>query len=427
MRWLFKTLWLLLVVGLFALTLLPYSDSLLQTYQDFTRVWSLIRNPVNEEETLPTTEPRTQLALPVEEINQNEEINDAFLEEIRERAATDPQATLQWILSDAAPGDRLRGMLEVVALWAADDSPAALLWLEENATGIARGESLHLGISLWSQNDPLAAADWIEGMANDPGKSTATNALIRNWATTRPEAATAWVNRMPGGPIRRSAATALVDTLVQTDPFRAAQWAFSEAIEQDHPELLNRSIAQWAQSDPQAAENYLRQIDAANTTPDAVQTYLRSLTQQDPYLAANWLFNLSPENSALYRNDLNSTLLEEWSQSDSIAASNWLGQADPGPARDAAIVGFATAMIEYEPAAVAEWTNVIDDPETRSNWLTQTIQTWSLSDPQNAREWLLNSEIEPNLREQLTLELVPTSKNFESAVQTEPKTIQLTE
>ncbi len=404
MRWLFRILWLLLVVGLFALALLPYTQTLHQTYQNFIRARAnTLNQPALEEiQPAPELETRPQLTLPAEEIDLAGETNDAFLTEVRNRAASNPQATLEWILSDASPGDRLRGMLEVVALWAASDAPTALLWLEENATGIARGETLHLGISLWSENDPQAAADWINGMANDPSKTTATSALLRNWATTRPEAAAAWVDQMQSGPIRRNAATTLVDTLFQVDPARATQWAFSEAIEQDHPELLNHSIAQWAKTDPQAAENYLLQIDAANTVPDAIQTYLRSLTQQDPDQAADWLLNLNPVNNPLYRNDLNSIFLEEWSQSDSIAASAWLGQADPGPERDAAIVGFATTMIEYEPAAVAEWTRVIEDPQTRNNWLTHTLEIWARSEPQVAREWLLTSELEPTLREQLT-------------------------
>lgn len=410
MRWLFRTLWLLLVLGLFALAALPYIQTLRELAQDFAQAWTLVRSEAPAEETTPApqAEPeakaRPQLTLPAEETPEAGSPKDPFLAEASERAAADPKAAMQWLLDEAPPEDRLRGMLAVVAVWAASDSPAALLWLEENAAGIARGETLHQGITLWSQQDPQAAADWIEGMANDPGKTTAIDALLRNWATTRPQAAADWVDRMPIGPIRRQAANTLVDALLQNDPARAAQWAFSEAVEQDHPELLEHGIAQWTQTDPAAAETYLRQIDAGTTVPDAVQSYLQTLTQQDPQKAADWLQTLNPQDP-LYQNNLNSTLLQEWSRSDSIAASAWLGQADPGPARDAAIVGFATTMIDYEPAAVAEWTSAIDDPQTRNNWLTHTLQIWSRSEPSEAREWLLRTELDPTLREQLNREI----------------------
>lgn len=413
MRWLFRTLWLLLVVGLLALAALPYAPALIQTYQDFVHAWEIVRQSPTEEEMPAPPDARPALVLPSIAENNPTPVTDIpektptdpFIAEARVRAATDPEAAMQWLLAEAPPGDRLRGMLEVVAVWAAEDSQSALLWVEENAGGIARGETLHHGISLWSQQDPLAAADWIEGMANDQSKATAVDALLRNWSLTQPEAAADWVNRMTPGPIRREAAATLVNARLLDDPVRAAEWAFSEAVEQNHPELLSQGIAQWVQIDPAAAENYLRQIDAAQTMPDALQSYLQSFARKDPAEAAEWLQNLDPAGDPLYQNELHTTLLREWSQSDSIAASAWLGQATPGPARDAAIIGFASSMIDYEPAAVAEWTRVISDPTTRTNWLTRTLQTWARSDPLTVNEWLLTSEIDPALREQINREI----------------------
>ncbi|RPG83070.1 MAG: hypothetical protein CBC33_009760 [Coraliomargarita sp. TMED73] len=139
--------------------------------------------------------------------------------------------------------------------------------------------------------------------------------------------------------------------------------------------------------------------------PGAVHNYLQSLVRQDPAMAADWLDSLDPATDKLYGDELNTTLLEEWSRSDSVAASAWLGRADPGPARDAAIVGFATTMIDYEPVAVAEWTRVIEDPQTRSNWLTHTLQTWARSEPEQAMEWLHSAGLDPSLHEQLAREL----------------------
>ena len=65
MRWLFRILWLLLVVGLFALALLPYTQTLHQTYQNFIRAWAnTLKQPVLKIQPAPELETRPQLTLP---------------------------------------------------------------------------------------------------------------------------------------------------------------------------------------------------------------------------------------------------------------------------------------------------------------------------------------------------------------------------
>ncbi|MGB0344017.1 MAG: hypothetical protein ACPGGJ_01375, partial [Coraliomargarita sp.] len=122
MRWIYRTLWLLLVVGLFALAALPYTDNLTQTCRDFARAWDIVRHGPPPGESPPPPNTRPQLALPEKETSPPPENpagtappKDPFLAEARARAAVDPEAAMQWLLAEAPPGDRLRGMLEVVA------------------------------------------------------------------------------------------------------------------------------------------------------------------------------------------------------------------------------------------------------------------------------------------------------------------------
>lgn len=411
MRWLYCILWVLTVTGLLALAVLPYTPSILNLWQDYGRAWQIVRQENSSEppfilrqEEMPNKLPSPPLL--DDSVSQGAEedtagiAEDFFQSEARARAAEDPEAAMQWLLTEADPDDRLRGMLEIVAIWAADDSESALLWLEENAGGIARRETLHHGMSLWSQQDPLAAAAWIEGMANDSSKSTAIEALLQNWAKDGSDEALDWFDRLESGTIRKDAGLVLVDALMQSDPADATRWALNEAIKENHPELLDHSMAEWALIDPTAAAQYLEEINAFETMPGATRSYLKALTLKDPTLAGDWLATLDTEDP-IYSEALNTTFLEEWSRSDSVAASNWLAQAAPGPTRDAAIIGFASSMMPYEPAAVAEWTRVIEDPQTKENWLTHTLQTWARNTPEEAIEWVWSTDLEPGLRNHL--------------------------
>jgi len=334
-----------------------------------------------------------------------EEPEDPLLAEVRALAENDPEAAMDWLATEVSSADRLRGMLEVVAIWAARDSESALLWLESNAHGLARHETIHSGMELWSQQDPVAAANWIDGMANDASKATAASTLVSNWLVSDPREASKWVTRLPSGMIRQAASRALVDTmLTQESNGTAINWALQEAVHFDNPELFDYSIQKLTEIAPEESESRLREISADYDTTSAVETYLKTLTEQDPIQASNWLGTLN-SSDPLYNPDLHSTFMREWSKSDSVAASTWLSEASSGPARDAAILGFAETMIDYEPEAVAAWTNTISDPQTRLNWLTHAVQTWSRTNPAETLRWLKETELDPALRSELARDI----------------------
>ena len=417
MRWLLRTLLVLAVLCLTALAILPYTASLRQGWQDFQKAWTTTRSgeppkqantpaaPADAntpERTRTLSKPSTsEEAVPLEATTVND---DPLLTEARRRARENPEAAMQWLQAEATGPDRLRGMLEIVALWAAEDSESALLWLESNAQGIARLETLNSGITLWSQQDPDAAAAWIDGMANDGSKETAAKALATNWASHAPEDAAAWVNALPRGTIKDEAAAALIESWGATDPESATVWALQEATLYGNKELLTQSIRQYTTADPTATEAFLREMAKSSTASAPIQAYVQTLAQQDPNAAADWLTNL-PKSDPLYKADHNRTLLQEWSRSDSVAASAWLNEKPLGPERDAAIQGFSSTMQAFEPEAVAAWSNTISNPELRVESLQSSIQKWAHTQPHQALDWVKSADLEPDLRHALASEI----------------------
>ena len=414
MRWFVRIVLTLAFACLLALAALPHLGTVEQGWKDFQQAWKLVRSG-NSEASQPATTPiveeeRSREVLTPDPLEttvaetENSTPDDSFLVEARTRAAADPEAAMDWLQSTATGSDRLRGMLEVVAIWAAQDSENALLWLESNAQGLARHETINSGMELWSQQDPSAAAAWIEGMANDGSKKTAAQTLIDNWVRTDPQAAQTWLEQLPPGIIRNEAALSYTSALMESDPTAAADWAVNEAIQQGNPELLLESIEAFTNQDPVAAETYIRSLQNTGAAERALITHVKTLAQNDPQSTANWIASLS-QTDALYSPDLNTVLMREWSQSDSVAASTWLSEASNSPERDAAIIGFAETMIDYEPEAVAAWTNTIGVPETRVNWLTHAVQTWARSNPVETLRWLKDAELDPALRSQLAREV----------------------
>lgn len=409
-----QALYLLVILGLSVLALRPYQDKIMQGWQDFQKAWQLVRDgqlkPMEEPEAV--EEPidnrrQREVITPDELVEAHVGITipeDPFIAEARERATADPEAAMTWLQVQSMSQDRLRGMLEIVAVWAAKDSEGALLWLESNAQGLARHATIESGMALWAQQDPDNAASWIEGMANDGSKATATRALISSWADSNPSAAQQWIEQLTPGTIRNSAAIEFVQTALAQNPEAVVDWAFKESTYQGNRELFVESIRHFTEIDPEASANYLRDMQTSIDTPDAIEAYLQTRTQQSPMETMNWLDFQTPDDP-LNQAQNTRIVMEEWTKSDSVAASEWLSQQNDGPRRDAAIAGFAETMIDYEPEAVAEWVNTLSNPDARVSALENSIQYWARSQPVQALEWVKTAKLEADLRTALANEI----------------------
>lgn len=415
MRPLTKALYALLLALLAYLAVRPYWPQLQEEATHFVEAWQTIRQPTQAPAAaaLPDSgmtsrsegQRRRDLIVPTETVTAYiaaENDPDPFLNDIRRRAKEDPEAAMHWLQQTHSGGERLRGMLEVVALWAAEDSESALLWLESNAQGIARLETLQSGVELWAQRDPEATADWIDAMANDGSKVTATRALVKQWAGQAPEAAAKWVAGLPDGEVAAAAAQALIDSWAESDPRAAAIWALAQAEFRGDIETVEYGIAQYTKKDPAAAEAFIRELVKAYDAPSLAATFAQTLAAGDPTAAVAWLSRMDARDP-LYADDHARIILKTWAESDSIAASTWLGEQPGGPRRDAAISGFIETLQRFEPAAATQWAATIGSPELRQTHLRGSFASWFQQNPDAAGDWLEQADLPPAVRSELTL------------------------
>jgi len=412
MRWLFRAFLVLAFIGLVILAALPYLPNLEREAKHFYHAWQKIREgrPVETAPEYlepivlkPETDRGRTLIRPdplVTEGTEADATDDSFIREARRRGKEDPAAAMEWLQNQHSGSERLRGMLEVVALWAAEDSESALLWLESNAQGLARLETLNNGVELWAERNPLAASEWIDGMANDGSKATAAKALAAKWVQTSPDAAAEWVSGLPDGPIRDEAKKALAESWVEQDAKAASIWAFAEAEFNGDYELLGETIREFSKQSPEEAESFVRDMIEADYSQIALSSHVIGRAQEDPAGTAEWLATMSPEDP-IYSAEYANGLMQVWAGSDSIAASEWLSDQPQGAQRDAAVYGFSESIQRFEPEAAAVWANTIDDPDRRVMRLTESVSQWARTQPIEALEWVKTAELEPAIRTHL--------------------------
>ena len=418
-----KALYLFLILLFGFLAAKPYLPILAEEWETIVATWKSIReeraqdvgeNPKPQtaedtlrERSLAAPKPAEDLPVAVLEKSESDEL-DPFLAEARERAKADPESAMLWLQEQGSSAERLRGMLEVVALWAADDSESALLWLESNAQGLARLETLNSGVELWAQRDPVAAADWIDGMANDGSKIVAAKSLASSWAASDPTQASQWLNSLPTGEVKQWASLSFIETWSEQDPRSASEWALANTLSSGDDLLLQNSIRAYTFQDPESAAQFIRQAASEQAFPYGALAHIDARAEQDPAGTVDWITGME-ETDALYDenfiDDYRKAAMSAWTETDSIAASSWLSEQPLGPERDAAIAGFSESIQRFEPEAAAAWSNTISDPNRRADQLKQSVRTWANNDPEAALNWVINAELEPALQEQLARDI----------------------
>ena len=412
MPYLYRVFFLFALIGLTILAALPYLPKLEREVAHFYHTWKSIREGPERVVTSKDPKPKTIKAtidrerslitpdLPHLETLRALPPKDSFILEARHRAKEDPTAAMDWLQSQHSGSERLRGMLEVVALWAAEDSESALLWLESNAQGLARTETLNNGIELWAERNPTEASQWIDGMANDGSKAVAAKALAATWAQAEPTVAAEWVAGLPAGPIQEQAKEALVKSWVMQDAKAASIWALAEAEFNGDYDLLDETIREFSKQSPDEAESFVRDLAEANYSEIAVASHVMGRAEEDPAATAEWLLSMTPTDP-IYSAEYANGLMQIWAESDSIAASEWLSTQNPGEQRDAAISGFSESILRYEPEAAAVWANTISDTDRRMEQLTHNVEIWARTQPSEALEWVKAAELEPAVRTHL--------------------------
>lgn len=409
-----KVLYALLLALLSVFAIQPYWPAIKQETAHFIEAWKSVREarrPQMAETDVKVkaatdnpSEPRRSLKAPAPQMtafsSDQENLGDPFIRETRQRAQEDPEAAMRWLQEAHSGSERLRGMLEVVALWAAKDSESTLLWLESNAQGIARMETLQSGVEVWAERNPEATATWIDGMANDGSKVAAARALAKQWAQKRPTEAAEWVAGLPEGEITEAASLSLVESWAENDPSAAAVWALTQAEYSGNERILDRSIELYAAENPESAEAFVRDLVVAHESTAPILTYVESRAEADPSAAAAWFSKLDPQDP-IYSMDHAWTILNTWAESDSVAASAWLSEQRFGPSRDAAVAGFVESVQRFEPEAAIAWAGTIEDPKLRYKQLQTSFKQWAKTSPQAALNWIESADLAPALRTDL--------------------------
>lgn len=273
---------------------------------------------------------------------------------------------------DLFPADKIQArrdvMAKVLGTWAASDPLAALEWMR--ATGaqdaeLVTDDTKRALIAGAARKNPALALQWIAELdVKDRAKSIAGIVGTARTAADQ-KAMLAMLRGLADGPARVEDFNAGLQRLgagIAGQGF-AASAAWLAAAEPTQEESL--ALAQG--------------LDYNQTKADSGR-WLEWMGEQLP--ADKLAGRVGP-------------LMAEWTTQDYRAAGQWLSAAPEGPAKQAAVVGYAKTVARYEPAAAAQWAETLPSGSARQTLLRQVRDEWTRLDPGAAAAFASRHGLDP--------------------------------
>ena len=213
---------------------------------------------------------------------------------------------------------------------------------------------------------------------------------------------------------------ALARKAVAGSPQRAVAWAWSQRDPQLGRRLLSAVIRAWAESDPNAAVNWVLvqdpgelQVDmdaalaGAVKQPQLALAIVRGLLKFDPddaasagpalvaalnndgqFQAALQFINDGPPDS---RTDWTTGIFRHWGETQPQDAVKALDSITDEKLRADAFHAIADGWSAGDPSALANYATTLPDGQDRTYALGKAIDNWSLQDPAAMADWLTTS------------------------------------
>ena len=249
----------------------------------------------------------------------------------------EPKAALAFAETKSR-GERWMAMGTVLRTWARVSPDEALDWARENPESLGgrgrRGEEgnapMALALSQVARTN-LDRALQVAGSETLAGRSRIPEMLATELINQRgSDAARLAVLNVPAGPFRDQLMQQVARRLAADDGPGTVDWVMT-LPEQSRSSALSEAVGAWAQRDPVAAGNYLRQLPPTPATDASRERFAANVLRQDPEGAMAWASTISDEQQ---RSRALESLGRNWLRRDAGAAQNWIAQSDlPDPVK----------------------------------------------------------------------------------------------
>jgi hypothetical protein len=330
-----------------------------------------------------------------------------------------------WLMKNFDQIPESARQFSVMGLCKWDDYPDPLKimnFLKENNQGFISGIFKTL-----IRKDPLVALDWIQ-QNGEPGRQRfysledmdPTAVYMTTLSETHPDLLEKIADELPSGAVKWKMQAAQFDHLLKTDPDAAIEMATSTKAPKIAVDRLSAAGLSLIESDTSKAFELAKKMIELSPNPFSeagmsavypggmlvfggnnqdAKKFESALIAKDPVQAmALALPTGSSPNTEVF-----SSLASEWADSDVSAYSSWVDQQTDPVVRDPATQVICNKLASEQNYSIAmEW--VMSQSESaRPQNLRNLLQRWKNDDPDAAKAWFANANLQGSEKENLSV------------------------
>jgi len=317
-------------------------------------------------------------------------------------ATVDPVGALE-SAKKLSTADARRAAIEALCYgMTSDESPEISKRLKDLAPETLVPEQkerlLSLGIIKWSQKDPPAAANFLaqtypnaarrvtSPSAGDGDLITAVKGVAANWGGKDPQAALSWFKKSE--PENTIGVQSAIIGWWKTDAKAAAAYVRSHTTTPNERDVAAAVCGPMAEQDPQAAmqwSEWMKDERSRNQMRVAIATLWAT---KAPKEASAWAEQRSGDDAKRVIN----SVANAWAASDAKAVEQWIGTLKDFK-RDAAIRGYAKAVMKTSPEQALDWAQKIHEVKVKDSLMKLIASEWAKTHPQEAKAWVDKSKL----------------------------------
>jgi hypothetical protein len=294
----------------------------------------------------------------------------------------------------------------LVRSWAAQDPQAAVEWLLTQSGSIYRIPAIELAVAAWASKDPadaVANVSWAAQTADRELAQAVQQGIVRGWFQVDRPGLEKYIEGLGGGIEQQRSILAYLLAIQRSEGSDAVmRWA--EAVPEEnvvYKRAVFREVAMaLAWSDPPAAERWCEAQCEGPYGKALRSTIVRVRIQnsEDGTAVMKWVTETPESESQLHALRIGFQL---WAIRDEPEALAWMEQniADAKPWVPRLYGAYARQLAVRSPARGIEWAEKIEAPDTRQEMLVRIARKWRRQDPAAADAWIEKSELSEKQRE----------------------------
>ncbi len=292
-----------------------------------------------------------------------------------------PAEANQYLFAEPKSEWRRSMFLDVFRVWGERDLDGAVAWAQKVGESELRLYLLGLVVESWVKKDPDAVAEYALALPVGTSLNSAVEKLVARWSTTNPQALGNFLRRATPEQRASHAFNYALSNWIQSAPEDALAFVLTSMSGSQRQELAIRALAAVAKRDLTETKKKIESLPDGPEKTQLVRGAITATASENPEFAL-WLFARLPPNAAQW--ETTSAIAQVLARSDPVKALAWAKSLPNGPAKLSPLQAALRRMAETDPGKALAETLSLPPNQARNEMVGEVVGRIAQTDPARA-------------------------------------------